>query len=571
MQPTTPEGRRRDGGYAIALMTFLLLPLLAFAGLAVDLGSWYATAARVQRAADAASLAGVPLLTQSEVLAGNEARRVAALNGFVHGENGVTVTPTRVGAQELQVTVRVEGVAQYLTAPFRDDVTITRRSTAERVLPVPLGSARNFLGTNLLMPNASHREGFALAMNGYCTPREQGDRIASRADASFNPGFQSCVPGSPSHVQANPEYSPEGYFYAIEVPEGFTGGSIQIQVYDGANCRVTGSIGNNTGAPRDLALGRAYTTRFRVRDANNIDPMLATVLGDVTVAGGTKTDSGDSICSVTSAAGNTNPAVGSGGVPCTGSRWAFCWRTLPGGNIATPQPGGIYFVQIQPQVPATFTTQDDSNAFSLRVLRNGVFTPCTSDIAETLLFPGNNVNDCVNVYGLTHLGVFANIDGASASFYLADIGPQHNGKKLEVVLWDAGEGASKIELLRPDATVANGVPVTFDWQVLCLDASDPPCPGEALPSAPNGWGVHAGQVEIDVGGTGTQAGPNRVSASRYNGRFLRLTAQLPEDIAEAFGGRTWWRIRYTTATAPTDRTTWSVTVSGDPVRLVPNP
>jgi hypothetical protein len=556
----------------VALTALILVPLLAFAGLAVDLGGWYAQAAHVQRAADAASLAGVPRLSQSEALAVAEARRVAALNGFVHGRDGVAVDVARVGAQELRVTISVDEVPQYLTRPFRDRVGVSRTSTSERVLPVPLGSARNFLGTNLLMPNVNHREGFALAMNGYCTPREQGDRITARADAAFVPGsgFQSCQPGSPNHVQPNPEHSPHGYFYAVEIPQGYSGGSIQIQVYDGPNCRVTGSIGNNTGAPRDLSLGRPFDTRFRVRDADNIDPLRATVLGDVVVPGGTKSAGGNTVCSVASALGNTNPPAGSGGVACTGNRWAFCWRTLPGGNIATPRPGDVYFVQIQPQTPSTHNQQDDSNAFSLRVLRNGTFSPCTSDIGESLLFPGGNVADCVNVYGLTHLGVFANIAGASASFYLADIGPQHNGKQLEVTLWDTGEGASTIELLRPDANVPGGVPVAFDWQVLCLDASDPPCPTEAAPSAPQGWGVHRGVTSIDVSGSGTQAGPNRISSSRYNGRFLRLTVQLPDDIATAYGGRTWWRVRYTTATAPTDRTTWSVTVSGDPVRLIPN-
>jgi Flp pilus assembly protein TadG len=442
-------GEQRDGGYAVALMALVLLPLLAFAGLAVDLGGWYAHAARVQRAADAASLAGVPRLSQSEALAVAEARRVAALNGFVHGQDGVTVDVTRVGAQELRVTISVDEVAQYLTRPFRDEVSISRTSTSERVMPVPLGSARNFLGTNLLMPNVNHREGFALAMNGYCTPREQGDRITARADASFGPGFQSCHPGSPNHVQPNPEHSPEGYFYAVEIPEGYTGGSIQIQVYDGANCRVTGGIGNDTGAPRDLALGRPFDTRLRVRDADNVDPLQATVLGEVVVAGGTKSAGGNTVCSVASAAGNTNPPIGSGGATCTGNRWAFCWRTLPGGSITVPQPGDVYFVQIQPETPSTPNQQDDSNAFALRVLRNGSFTPCTSDISEALLFPGSTAADCVNVYGLTHLGVFANIAGTSASFYLADIGPQHNGKQLEVTLWDAGEGRRRSSCSAP--------------------------------------------------------------------------------------------------------------------------
>ena len=45
------------------IMTALLLvPLLAFAGLAVDVGGWYARGTQLQRAADAAALAGAALM-----------------------------------------------------------------------------------------------------------------------------------------------------------------------------------------------------------------------------------------------------------------------------------------------------------------------------------------------------------------------------------------------------------------------------------------------------------------------------------------------------------------------------
>ncbi|MBV9953087.1 MAG: hypothetical protein JO291_14135, partial [Acidimicrobiia bacterium] len=43
------------------MTALLLIPLLAFAGLAVDVGSWYARGQQLQRAADAAALAGAAL------------------------------------------------------------------------------------------------------------------------------------------------------------------------------------------------------------------------------------------------------------------------------------------------------------------------------------------------------------------------------------------------------------------------------------------------------------------------------------------------------------------------------
>ena len=62
---------------------------------------------------------------------------------------------------------------------------------------------------------------------------------------------------------------------------------------------------------------------------------------------------------------------------------------------------------------------------------------------------------------------------------------------------------------------------------------------------------------------------------KYSDRILRLKYKLPADMAQpppvGYGSNTWWRIRYTVSGGSMDdRTTWSVIVKGDPVRLVPN-
>lgn len=570
MTPAPRLHRRGERGWTTVFVALLFIPLLAFAGLAVDLGAWYAKAADVQRATDAAALAGVPLLATSESGAIAEALRVAELNGYENGVDGVTVTAARVDAQKLQVTISVAEVEQFLTGPFRDSVAITRTSTAEQVQPVPMGSPRNYLGTGGLLPTAI-QENFALATNGVCTGREQGDRIASRSDANYGPGYAGCTAGDGGHVVANPEFRPDGYYYAVEVPFGYTGGAFQIQIYDGANCRATPGIGfdsgNNptTNAPLDLPRTGPHNTVIRVLGNDSLDPTLATQLARHPLTGGTKANSGDTACSVNSGStANRNPADGSGGLDCTGNRWAFCWRNLH--TVSSPTPG-VYFIQITPQMPSTIR-DEDVNSFALRVASSsGTFTPCSADPADQAAGsnPAYNAN-CINVYGLRHMGVLANIGTATPSFFLADIGPEHNGKTLEITLFDSGEGASTIQILNPLNSPAN-----FDWQVLCLDSSNPPCPGETTPNAPNGFGVHQNVNVIDVSGSGPAPGPNRASTSRYNDRLLRLSVQLPDDIAADFAGRTWWRIRYTTSGSPTDRTTWSVTVAGDPVRLVPNP
>ena len=87
------------------MSALLILPLLAFAGFATDVGSWYAQASRMQRAADAAALAGVvwlPDATQAETVALDVAER----NGFADGVDGITVTVQQVGPDRLNVSSR---------------------------------------------------------------------------------------------------------------------------------------------------------------------------------------------------------------------------------------------------------------------------------------------------------------------------------------------------------------------------------------------------------------------------------------------------------------------------------
>ncbi|MEZ5206888.1 MAG: hypothetical protein R2690_07880 [Acidimicrobiales bacterium] len=58
------------------------------------------------------------------------------------------------------------------------------------------------------------------------------------------------------------------------------------------------------------------------------------------------------------------------------------------------------------------------------------------------------------------------------------------------------------------------------------------------------------------------------SCRKYNDRLLRITAQLPENITTAYGGRTWWKLYIRSATSSvTDRTTMQVAVR-DPAAVV---
>src|SRR4051812_21872588 len=98
--------QERDAG-VVAIWVALMMPVfLVFTAFAVDIGLWHLTASRLQKAADAAALAGVPYLPNSPDLAEEAALRLAADNGFPTG-GGNFVIPARITGSPTRLRVTV--------------------------------------------------------------------------------------------------------------------------------------------------------------------------------------------------------------------------------------------------------------------------------------------------------------------------------------------------------------------------------------------------------------------------------------------------------------------------------
>src|SRR5437667_10952596 len=97
-----------DRGQTLAIVALMLTALFGFVGLVADIGWYELNMVRVQRAADAAALAGVVYLPANVSGAVTAAQNEAAKNGFANGANGVTVTagPEALNAAVLNVNVR---------------------------------------------------------------------------------------------------------------------------------------------------------------------------------------------------------------------------------------------------------------------------------------------------------------------------------------------------------------------------------------------------------------------------------------------------------------------------------
>src|SRR4051794_5720437 len=112
-----PHGYRgpgkRDGGFVMALFGLILIALVAFAGIGIDIASWYARASTIQRGADAAALAcaaQMPNFTAASAAATDTAKK----NGFVAGPT-ITITVTQIGEHECKVVINDKKVPQYFS------------------------------------------------------------------------------------------------------------------------------------------------------------------------------------------------------------------------------------------------------------------------------------------------------------------------------------------------------------------------------------------------------------------------------------------------------------------------
>ena len=242
-----------------------------------------------------------------------------------------------------------------------------------------------------------------------------------------------------------------------------------------------------------------------------------------------------------------------------------------GRRSVRPSAPGKYTLQVDPLLdPAADNIGSGHNNFSLRAKTAGspLFIPCTSDTTvRDGLLPATPPYSaiCPQVFGLEHLPIAARGNN-NPLFFLSSIDSRHNGKTMQVTLYDSAEGASGISLVNP----AGGTE-QVRWEVLCADGSVPTagaCPqGDAPPSGnrsggPTGIGRRERQRQQDV----RRATPR--TASTPTGCCVSRTScptTSPPPTAARPGGRS-----ATSATSGGDRTTWSVKLLGDPVRLLPN-
>lgn len=128
---STPKTTDRQRGAFAVITGLMIFVLLAVAGLAIDMGSWYSQAADMQSAADAAALAGA--IEQNETgdpaLVRAEVDRVLRANGIDTGDPSVVTNVTIVNG-EVGVTLSNTDVELYFAHLVLNDMEIGRTATA---------------------------------------------------------------------------------------------------------------------------------------------------------------------------------------------------------------------------------------------------------------------------------------------------------------------------------------------------------------------------------------------------------------------------------------------------------
>ncbi len=260
-----------ESGFVLAFVAISLVVLLAMAGFAVDYWHWSREGTRLQKAADAAALAGAVYMPDNVGQAGyTAAQQVAGRNGYTNGQNNVTVNPTTGELPtQLKVTIHEQVKNFFGSLVGAGTTTVTKHAVAEYEPSVSMGSPINQFGNDpesgAALGTARYPELWANVF-GPSSNKDKGDAYQAGLCAG---GDSTTAPVTSN----NTDYDPNGYFYGVTVKPGATG-PLTFQIYDPEFANVGDNCGDNStanGAPGTNLIGVSqlppnFNPQFAVSD-----------------------------------------------------------------------------------------------------------------------------------------------------------------------------------------------------------------------------------------------------------------------------------------------------------------
>jgi Flp pilus assembly protein TadG len=181
------QRRLRQRGQTLVLFAAGLVVLLGVCAIVIDVSWYWANSLRVQRAADAAALAGAVKLPGDPTSAYALARAEATKNGYTAG-GGVVITPIKDPHNDRRLDVTISApVGTFFMRVFGiNTINATRTAKAEFTLPVPMGSPQNYYGVGLfVLPATSLKAPTAVPSTVWTNP--------TRANASDDNSYAQAT------------------------------------------------------------------------------------------------------------------------------------------------------------------------------------------------------------------------------------------------------------------------------------------------------------------------------------------------------------------------------------------
>lgn len=549
------EARRWSRGQILVLFTMSITLFLLVSALVIDVAWYWASSLRVQRAADAAALAGVVYLPGNLPQGVTAAKAAITSNGYTDGTAGVRLTAIQDPDNErkMDVTLSAPVPTFFMRLIGINTITASRAAKAEYILPVPMGSPLNYYGVYQLCSVSGTCSAEPDAVSGTLASQGFFGAIEGEgANRSTGDAFATYYNGKPT---TNGQYVAGGYEYTVVVPQA----NATMWIFDPTFCatatKTSGSghagagdhwLGPNNPSPvsiyyqlwntNNMPFDR--TTWVKVADSNNLFANenqidTGTTYGSTTLS--SYADQGTPSGYVDCKAGAiTNSAVG--------GYWHNRWWPMTTGLAA-----GTYNLRVMTTDPANQSAnvnQSFENMFSLEVTGGGQG----------------------EIYGNGQMETYASVDSGAQIFYLAKISQAAGaGKTMEIDLFDPGDVGQNawLQILSPDGNAYNVA--TFSYTA----------DSNAVAGHTSGTSVTCIQTFGGGGGVSPPAGCPSYSSggSFYNNSWI--TIQIPLPTTYGSGGLTppgetqagWWKVKYTVQSA-NDTTTWMVSLRGNPVHLV---
>ncbi len=593
-----------DGGFVMVWMALLLLVLLAFCGFGIDVANWWYIGQKEQRAADAAALAGSIYMPNDVATARSTALKVSSQNGYTNGVNATVVANQEPQPSRIRVTVTSTTTNFFAGLVGYNNETISRDAVADFQGPVPMGSPNSELGQDpdeCVPGTPGSCANFWLNTSGPAGTKQEGDRFATGV---CNSGTVVGCNGS----LTNPEYKSDGYTFRVRVNSVQAGQPLVIQVYDPA-WMYTEDFCNNANMPTDLQQNNIPNLTGAPWNITNVVPSGP---GNITRygtsgAGQSINNGGTRWCT-----GDQNAGGGAGNINNTSyiirqpdlSPWSDTDNGIETSSACVPtyfrginQPMQLLLDPTNASTDATYVknyfhrwvtvcsipaNQVQVGDYILQVKTNsdtsgltaagGTFQTWSSPATAAASVGNSNAGynryalragwgtssgttgqmpdgTGVSISATRDLPIYANAGAdTTPTFYLARVTPTAgSGRTLALNFYDIGDvgsGSVTMSILAPtDSNYSGGFPT-------CTYHRD-----NAL-------------TEVTAAGC-TIPG---MTSGVYNGRLVTMTIPIPSNYTCTFASNTgcWIKVgmTYNSGAQPNDTTTWSATLTGDPVRLV---